>query len=98
MNGLSGFVKIIVAMVIIFAAATGTEVVDVVELTDEAVIKAQSYFNTVDVDGDETDLFDDSVEREEFARASDKVPSGIAFTDESTFDATAATGTEDDES
>lgn len=86
MRGLGGIAKLIVAIVVVAAAATGTEVVDVVELADAATIRAQEYFNDVELEGDETGLFDESTDGEirqasvEFARPSDKsAPAGIAF-------------------
>lgn len=87
MSGLSGLVKIVVALVLIVAAATGTEVVDVVEIADDVTVRAQSYVNDVEVDGDESELFDDSID--EFGRPTNKVPPALAFTD-GTYDATSA--------
>lgn len=86
MGGLGGIAKLLVAIVVVAAAATGADVVDVVELADSATVRAQSYFNDVELEGDETALFDHSTDGEvreaapEFARPSDKtVPSGLAF-------------------
>lgn len=93
MSGVSGLVKLILAGLIIFAAATGTEAIDVVELADDMTIKAQSYFNDVEVDGDESGLFDESVD--EFARPSDKRVA-LAFEDSASQDSPDVDVTTDD--
>ncbi len=97
MSGISGLVKVVVAMLLIFAAATGTEVVDVIELADKATIKAQSYFNEVEVEGDETELFDEAIDDGQvFARPTDKSPAGaLAYNEDDPEDSSKLEGATD---
>jgi hypothetical protein len=62
MSGLSGLLKIVAAAVLIIAAATGTEAVDVVEVMGEVTERAHSIAVDVDIDGDESRLFDEQVD------------------------------------
>ena len=97
MGGVSGFVKMILAMVVVFAAVTGTELVDVVEVADDLTVKAQSYLNGVEVEGDETDLFDDSVDGNEFARPTNKIPTMAYAEDTGAVDASEPAAVESEE-
>ena len=78
--------KVVMAVVVLIAAASGTDVVDVVEVMGDVTQQAQSMAGDVDVEGDETGLFDERVDDDDdaepdtgesndvqvFARSSDK--------------------------
>jgi len=80
MSGLGFFVKLMLALLLVAAAVTGTEIVDVVEMAEAATDRARAYVNDVDVDADDTALFEDRIDPETgeqqavevFARTADK--------------------------
>ncbi len=79
---MSAVLKIVMAAIVVVAAASGTDVVDVVEVMGDVTEQAQEFAGDVDVEGDETALFDKRVDDEPaedtasdpqvFARSSDK--------------------------
>ena len=79
---MSAVLKIVMAAIIVVAAASGTDVVDVVEVMGDVTEQAQDFAGDVEVEGDETALFDKRVDEEGvevtagdpqvFARSSDK--------------------------
>jgi len=85
MTGLGIFVKLMLALLLVAAAVTGLEVVDVVVLAEDVTDRARAYVNDVELDGDETALFDERIDSDtgervvvvEFARPSDKDAGGV---------------------
>jgi hypothetical protein len=69
MHGFSGLVKIGVSGLVVFAAANGTEVVDVVEVFGEVTVQAQSMVDDVDVEADS--VIGDQVASEALAYSTD---------------------------
>ena len=79
---MSAMLKIAMAVIIVVAAASGTELVDVVEVVGDVTEQAQEFASDVEVEGDETELFDVQVDdgtsdvvdvaTQVFGRSSDK--------------------------
>lgn len=81
MRGMNVVVKMLLAVVVVVAAASGTDVIDVLMVTGQVTEQAHELIERVELDGDETALFDRQVDPatgevivpDEFARPSDKV-------------------------
>lgn len=92
MSGMNIVTKMILAAIVVVAAASGLDVVDVVMIAEDATDTARGYAQRVELDGDETALFDEQIDpetgeviiAEQFARPIRQIGpnSAIAFADE----------------
>lgn len=96
MSGMNIVVKMFLAVIVVIAAASGTEVVDVIEVAEDVTERGREYAARVNLDGDETALFDEQIDPETgqivegqvYARVTDKaVPVGaLAYAGEDDVD------------
>ncbi|MFT7476140.1 MAG: hypothetical protein ACI81L_003088 [Verrucomicrobiales bacterium] len=73
MSGLGIAVKVVIGGVVLLAAASGTEAVDVVKVVADVTQRAQDFAGDVEVEGDETGLFDESVSEDDVSASRSEV-------------------------